>query len=430
MKNRYTSQDIFTDTHRKIEALNTNNRSLQKQMKMPTVPAYRIDTWPDKATYGQIVQDLENSGMLWIYAEDDRWWPIGGFTRCVARVINGGYGTQFIGQRDGVKFDWGGSTNEFINWDQMLIRPNDWTIFDWTWDSYDRPPAYPAREFIIQRGGVYRTTWQIFMEHVGDPSNPVWQAAPGITEYYEPDWNGWTGMDFYYPDFVGRNVRAEVTFTISYDVLNGWGSAGAPPVGQVPPGSRGPREEQGIYQILDVYVADADPNAGEVLWMIDAPPTSFNGKGSLQGCWQGTYMEILRLGDAPILDLFFGGVPYAHDDATDIINLADSTLPPDPLSDEDAYGNPWPNPHPLPEIKDAPIVRAMLEADPMNAVGNAAEKIVEQNTQTAGREKGRSPKPGHPKNRRKRLGIGDRPKPERWHDHLEKASNRIRRWEE
>src|SRR5262245_9802014 len=86
MLNRPVSKTIFDTTRWQIEALNTRNRRLQKQQKIPSLRAYTADNWPDKSTYGQIVQDVENNGMLWIYGEDDSWYPIGGFPRIIGRV--------------------------------------------------------------------------------------------------------------------------------------------------------------------------------------------------------------------------------------------------------------------------------------------------------------------------------------------------------
>jgi hypothetical protein len=51
---------------------------ISRQLKVPTHPVYDSTNWPDEATRGQVVRDINDPEVLWIYGEDDIWHKIGG----------------------------------------------------------------------------------------------------------------------------------------------------------------------------------------------------------------------------------------------------------------------------------------------------------------------------------------------------------------
>ena len=297
MRHNYTSQTVFDNTRRQIEALNSNNRRLQKKVKIPTVPAYRGENFPDSATYGQLVTDRENNGMMWIYAEDDKWHPVGGFPRVRGTKKWGNIPTYSNGGPPGPFW---GTGEEILVFDEDEIYINDPSTFHWIWDSFQWPPGFPDKLFIIQRGGVYCASYRMFIEHTGDGLHPPWVSCSGQTQMYEPDFEAWTGYERYHRQMAGSIVTDYVTYVLPYDLtLNYWTGYSGSTQNRLPDGS--PDIIGGIEEYMTWWLwgIDDDPDYGnefETSFAIAKPG------GGPNGWFQGTYFEIIRLGDCDIMD--------------------------------------------------------------------------------------------------------------------------------
>jgi hypothetical protein len=75
--NKFSDQSIFDHQTRLNDGVQKQINDVQKQLRIPTIPLYDSTGFPDDATYGQIVSDINDPEALWIYAEDDQWHRIG-----------------------------------------------------------------------------------------------------------------------------------------------------------------------------------------------------------------------------------------------------------------------------------------------------------------------------------------------------------------
>jgi hypothetical protein len=368
MLNKYISQNIFDSTRQRIQALNSRNRRLRKQQRIPTLQAYTADNWPDKSTYGQIVQDVENNGMMWIYGEDDNWYPIGGFPRIIGRVKYGvvdvAPGSQYTDiSRFGPEGspNWIGTEEEIILWSEIILPDTHLNVFSWCYDLFQRPLVRWERLFLIGKGGVYRANYCVIVENFGSPVSPNSDAAEhGYTQLYEPDFNGWTGYERYHMNLTGSTpCYGQVTFSVAYDVMELWGNGLGTPI--TPPGPETIRGA-GQQMYLTVWV-----ETGKYLKYTMGHPS----QGPL-GWWQGSFLEVIRLGDAHITDLYDGHydgnpVPYPSPEN------ADEDLNGNPIDDEVSVGSD------ALSVSDAPVIKAVQEIQPMNMVRNESARAVRMN---------------------------------------------------
>jgi hypothetical protein len=68
----------INSVHTRIDYLQADMQKLKIGMKAPTHPVYDSTNFPDNPNRGQIVRDINDPGVLWVYGEDDHWHQIGG----------------------------------------------------------------------------------------------------------------------------------------------------------------------------------------------------------------------------------------------------------------------------------------------------------------------------------------------------------------
>jgi hypothetical protein len=253
-------RDPIDFLHSRVNGSNARVDSLQKRMKVPTIPLYNSVDWPDDAVRGQLARSKKDPSSLWMYGEDDLWHNVNTITRARQEITYNPDHYQIFPSN---------GAEVVLEWDRFFTSNKD-----------EIGPIY-FKENQPQLGlnlgmkvpGVWAVTYRVFFDVDSDqPIGPGFVDCPIITQVYEPDWDGFCGYEHYHHS-CDNGCYGTITFTTGPNIKEDWG--------------RG----QDMYLTVRAlgghgqYIGD--PSFGV----------------SHPGYFQGTYMEVVRIGSANVDDL-------------------------------------------------------------------------------------------------------------------------------
>ena len=322
MINRKSDINILDTYTRQIDDLHAKSKELQTQLKVPTIPIYDSKNWPGytddtgkkvyDAAYGQLVRDQENYDTAWMYQPDDKWHPIGGVARARVEMTydqlpkpfwsdsvvgpGGAVGPGAIGETI-INFDHGYNPYPGV----FALGP----AFN-TWVG-EIPSIYPGWFIYCQQGGVYSVTYRLIIDV--DYSTAEFTDTPLWTQCYEPDWTGWVGYDTWHGS-VENGVQHTIVFVVSNDVAELWPAGtvtqdtpGGPVTTHWPMGQPIYCTAWIPYKLLDGTINDDPP---QNLYIVS--PTQHE-LYSGDHRYQGSYLEVTRLGGTNTEDITAAGEP-------------------------------------------------------------------------------------------------------------------------
>jgi len=284
MRAKAQDVDVFDLQRRQIEALQLAIVELQKQLMVPTVPLYDhqkfpdwstsnvpvsdpsteiydTTTYPNRATEGQMVRELNAKGGIWTHGDDHKWHVA---TPARARL------------------------EKSIGATQPVAPIEDYVKFDYAYNTY---PGYyeigstrdaSFKVIFIQRPGVYCAQYRLNFDGLpGGHPKVIYN-----TQLFEPDWDGFVGYVTQHTMLSWNNeVHHSVIFIVPDDVLDMWPGNFAP-LGITP---------RGMPMYITAWV---DP---------DSTVSSFSmgGTGSPTD-YSGTYLEVIRIGPTDMVDISGG----------------------------------------------------------------------------------------------------------------------------
>jgi hypothetical protein len=285
MINRLTDRSLFTVYQRQIENVQQRHRDIQTQLKTPTYPMFDSANWPGytddngkqvlSATHGELVRDTNNYNSVWMFQEDDKWHQIGGVSR--ARAEMSFEFPPFSFSPVDVRADYVVPHNHvFVGDDSSfgVVRANPGA-------GPSDPMHYQAKCIVIKAGGVYAAYYRTWLNFTGG-----FQDCRVRTHLFHPDWDYYSEYETWHYS-ISNGCHGGCIFAMSNEVMypDRFVSEQGPP---------GPLDPGGCIMFTTVNILDDVEN----LQFGDASIHASN-----PTMYQGSYLEVIRLGGADVRDL-------------------------------------------------------------------------------------------------------------------------------
>jgi hypothetical protein len=177
------NRDIFDDVFSSIAKVRDEITKVRRSLKIPTIPVYDSTTFPDAAQRGQIARDINDPAVLWVYAEDDTWYQIGGGTADLPTYV-------------------ARSTSPvFVTGDWTTLTPDTSSQTPDTPFAFASPSGSSSCRFVL--GGAYFVSVKVTNNLI---LNPPSGSSPGAADY----WAAGRALEVTVLDNVGSSLPYRV----------------------------------------------------------------------------------------------------------------------------------------------------------------------------------------------------------------------------
>jgi hypothetical protein len=195
MHNIGHERDPIDHLHRRVNEANRKTDAVRNRLRTPTLPLYNSGKWPDEASRGQLVRDINDPDDLWVYGEDDEWHRIGAapVTQPPSQRVNlrdlihpgynaypysGKYTTAVPNPNVDIPFD---PVHPGDSWDVGYYDADCWDDFR-NMNAADGGTAYNGCFFVVKVAfGPTGSLWSIGAEYLAGPDYgifAVWLSKP------------------------------------------------------------------------------------------------------------------------------------------------------------------------------------------------------------------------------------------------------------